>query len=74
MEAVVLAAVLGLSVVIAVASAFGALTLAMFLIEIASGASAPTASRQPSHAVADAWVTELALPERTAAPQRPLAA
>ena len=71
MEAVVLAAVLGFSVVIAVASAFGSLALAMYLIDVASGATARV-GRTPTPA-SESWLTELSLRERPAA-QRSLAA
>jgi hypothetical protein len=61
MEAVVLAAVLGVSVLIAVAGAFGALTLAMYLIDVASGATASVRGDQPATVAAQPWPTELAL-------------
>ena len=65
MEAVVLAAVLGLSVLIAVAAAFGALALAIYLIDVASGAKARVAG-QHSPAVHETWLTEVSLRDRPA--------
>ena len=65
MEAVVLAALLGLSVVTAVACAFGALALAMYLIDVASGAPRRVSSHS-SPALSEPWLTEVSLHDRPA--------
>jgi hypothetical protein len=66
MEAVVLAAVLGLSVLTAVAAAFGALALAMYGLDVASGATTLRAGHHPAHAVSESWLTEVSLHDRPA--------
>jgi hypothetical protein len=68
MEAVLLVAVLALSVAIAVGAAFGTLTLAMYLVDVAADWTKAPGRRRvaPTAAWTDA--------ERTAATERPIAA
>ena len=69
MEAVVLAAVVGFSVLIAVACAFGALALAMYVIDVASGEPRRVSSH-PSPAATEPWLTEVSLHDRPASTPR----
>ena len=71
MEAVVLVAVIALSLAIAVGAAFGSLALAMYLIEVATGwTTAPDRARLER---APAW-TDAPVPERVGTTEHPIAA
>ena len=65
MEAVVLAAVLGFSVLTAVVAAFGTLKLAMYSIDLASGPPRRVSSPSSPRA-SDPWRTEVSLHDRPA--------
>jgi hypothetical protein len=67
MEAVVLAAVVTLSLMIAVGAAWASLSLAMYLID-------RTAAWTASAATAPAWAVEAPLPEHATQAREPLAA